>query len=91
MRDIFAGIAIAACRALRKYAIFVGQGNRQAVKFRLNGVFHCLHAQTFANALIKRQQFVIAKRVIERKHSLTVLHSIKGARRCAANALRGRT
>ena len=95
--DILAGEAVAPRRALGEPAALVTQGHRQTVDLQLGHIAQLRgvgrsrrKAENAADPRIKRAQLVVAEGVAQREHRPAVADLVERARRCAADALRGR-
>jgi len=73
--DVLANHPVPACCALHENPVSVMQDDRQPVNFRLNGEAVCvMRAIQFADALVPRIEFFLAKRVCQRKNRRGMPH-----------------
>ena len=89
-RDFFSGGAITAGNASDKEAIFILQGDAEAVEFVFGDVLDVFPAAAFAHAAVPIAEGVVGKSVVEAEHGAGVAHGGKTFAGRAAYADGGR-
>ena len=88
LRNIFAGFAVAAGRALHETAVFVARADRQTIQFRLGRISNgSARRQPLLNSAIEITHLVVAERIIQGQHGHPVLHRAEGGEGRGAHAL----
>jgi hypothetical protein len=89
-RHVLARGAVAAGGALHEEAVFVREGDGEAVELELRGVFDRFGFQPFAHAAIEGSHVLLVECVGEREHRHAVLDGGEAIARRGAHALRRR-
>jgi hypothetical protein len=96
---VLAGRAVAARRRLHEHAALVAQRNGEPVELQLARVFDGVRhrageigrlVERIGDALVERDDVVVAEAVVQRQHRRVVNDRREPARHCAADALRRR-
>ena len=85
-RDVFSGGAVAAGDAANEKAIFILEGNAEAIELVLGDVFDFLAADSLADAAIELAESVVGKSVVETEHGPRVADGLETFAGRAADA-----